>query len=345
MDTVMFDGVEYVKAAVVAKQFRYTADYIGQLCRGKKIDARLVGRTWFVNLDSLKEHKLSRHQNKPTEESSNTGVKDASKNDTRTSRKHEIAPRVKTATLKQTKQSSVDEQSQRHLKVSYEPDDENLIPNLRTKQVRAPQTIRIEHVDAQRLHITGKKDETFFQAGELPEVSLSGKLEVTSYQNTEDEANEDDIEAKVVPQETQSSFINKVISAKQKINIATDKTTMTSVSEVAQSSVLAKSDKNHFNQQGGAVAGKQSLNPDSTGPDFQKSDFKAPSSFTPRSVIKTPEVKVSMLMLTSPLIATLIAATCVFLIMSASIDVVVTETSYESHLTLQVANMLELLQR
>lgn len=344
MDTVMFDGVEYVKAAVVAKQFRYTADYIGQLCRGKKIDARLVGRTWFVNLDSLKEHKLSRHQKKPTEESSNTGVKDASKNDTRTSRKHEIAPRVKTATLKQTKQSSVDEQSQRHLKVSYEPDDENLIPTLRTKQVRAPQTIRIEHVDAQRLHITGKKDETFFQAGELPEVSLSGKLEVTSYQNTEDEANEDDIEAKVVPQETQSSFINKVISAKQKINIATDKTTMTSVSEVAQSSVLLKSDKNHVGQ-GGAVVKKQFVNPDSTVSVLKESDGIAPSSFTPRSVIKTPEVKVSMLILTSPLIATLIAATCVFLIMSASIDVVVTETSYESHLTLQVANMLELLQR
>lgn len=37
MDKVTFDKVEYVKATVAAKSFRYSSDYIGQLCRAKKL--------------------------------------------------------------------------------------------------------------------------------------------------------------------------------------------------------------------------------------------------------------------------------------------------------------------
>ena len=37
--------------------FGYTQDYIGQLCRGEKIDARRIGRTWYVCEKSILEHK------------------------------------------------------------------------------------------------------------------------------------------------------------------------------------------------------------------------------------------------------------------------------------------------
>lgn len=66
MDVVEFSGKEYTKASVVAKRFNYTSDYIGQLCRAKKVDARLVGRAWYVNLDSLLEHRKGKYK-KPTE--------------------------------------------------------------------------------------------------------------------------------------------------------------------------------------------------------------------------------------------------------------------------------------
>lgn len=62
MKTIEINGVKYSKASEVAKDFGYTSDYIGQLCRGKKIDATLVGRTWYVNKDSLKKHKSGRYR-------------------------------------------------------------------------------------------------------------------------------------------------------------------------------------------------------------------------------------------------------------------------------------------
>lgn len=61
MDTVTIKGIEYKKASVVAKKLKYTSDYVGQLCRSKKVKAKLVGRTWYVNLDSILEYKESRY--------------------------------------------------------------------------------------------------------------------------------------------------------------------------------------------------------------------------------------------------------------------------------------------
>ncbi len=60
------NGVEYQRASTLAKKFKYTSDYIGQLCRGRKVDAQLVGRSWYVNPLSLKTHKESRYTDKNT---------------------------------------------------------------------------------------------------------------------------------------------------------------------------------------------------------------------------------------------------------------------------------------
>lgn len=60
MDTVVIDGVTYTKASILAKQFQYTADYIGQLCRSDKVQAQLVGRSWYVSSDSLESYASKR---------------------------------------------------------------------------------------------------------------------------------------------------------------------------------------------------------------------------------------------------------------------------------------------
>jgi hypothetical protein len=62
MDTIKLEGVTYKKASIVAKDFRYTTDYIGQLCRGGKIDCQLVGRAWYVSEESLLAHKEGRYK-------------------------------------------------------------------------------------------------------------------------------------------------------------------------------------------------------------------------------------------------------------------------------------------
>lgn len=60
MDTLTVDGKTYVKAAKAAAEAGYTADYVGQLCRKKKLDATVIGKTWYVREGALREHKESK---------------------------------------------------------------------------------------------------------------------------------------------------------------------------------------------------------------------------------------------------------------------------------------------
>lgn len=60
MDTVTVNGKTYVKASRAADTAGYTADYVGQLCRGGKIDAVLLGKTWYVLDGVLLAHKQAK---------------------------------------------------------------------------------------------------------------------------------------------------------------------------------------------------------------------------------------------------------------------------------------------
>jgi len=63
-DSLFFEGKEYISAKRGANEIGYASDYIGQLCRAKKIPSRLVGRTWYVERESLIEHKQNNHAGK-----------------------------------------------------------------------------------------------------------------------------------------------------------------------------------------------------------------------------------------------------------------------------------------
>ena len=82
MDTVTVNGKLYKKATVLAKQFRYTTDYIGQLCRNKKVDCQFVGRSWYVTEASLLAHKDTRYKevrvDEKTIKSNHISVRDTS---------------------------------------------------------------------------------------------------------------------------------------------------------------------------------------------------------------------------------------------------------------------------
>lgn len=62
MDNVSVNGEQYVKASSIARELGYTADYVGQLCRGGKVDAQLIGRSWYVSERSIREHKRDRYR-------------------------------------------------------------------------------------------------------------------------------------------------------------------------------------------------------------------------------------------------------------------------------------------
>ena len=62
---IFSEGKEYISASRASKKTGYSSDYIGQLCRAKKIPGRLIGRTWYVDFKSLSEHKKTRKLGKP----------------------------------------------------------------------------------------------------------------------------------------------------------------------------------------------------------------------------------------------------------------------------------------
>ncbi|MEN9561062.1 MAG: hypothetical protein RIQ56_335, partial [Candidatus Parcubacteria bacterium] len=59
---LILQGVPYVRANDVAKNFNITREYLGQLARDKKILAHREGKFWFVNEDSVRSYV--EHQSK-----------------------------------------------------------------------------------------------------------------------------------------------------------------------------------------------------------------------------------------------------------------------------------------
>lgn len=56
-DALILEHKTYISARRAAEITGYTSDYIGQLCRGGKIESKIVGRAWFVLEESLLKHK------------------------------------------------------------------------------------------------------------------------------------------------------------------------------------------------------------------------------------------------------------------------------------------------
>ena len=54
---ITLDGATYISSKRAAEITGYTQDYVGQLARGGKVDARRVSGLWYIKQDSLKDHK------------------------------------------------------------------------------------------------------------------------------------------------------------------------------------------------------------------------------------------------------------------------------------------------
>jgi len=58
-DSIILQDKKYISAKRAAVIFGYTSDYVGQMCREGKLECTMVGRSWFVNEESVLGHKLS----------------------------------------------------------------------------------------------------------------------------------------------------------------------------------------------------------------------------------------------------------------------------------------------
>ncbi|OHB00207.1 MAG: hypothetical protein A3E94_01315 [Candidatus Zambryskibacteria bacterium RIFCSPHIGHO2_12_FULL_44_12b] len=61
---LFFEDKKYISSKRAAQISGYANDYIGELCRANKIDSRMVGRSWYVSLDSILWYKETL-QNEP----------------------------------------------------------------------------------------------------------------------------------------------------------------------------------------------------------------------------------------------------------------------------------------
>lgn len=64
MDEILIEGRVFISSKQAAKITGYAKDYVGQLCREGRVEARLVGRNWYVLEESVREHRFG----KPVEE-------------------------------------------------------------------------------------------------------------------------------------------------------------------------------------------------------------------------------------------------------------------------------------
>jgi hypothetical protein len=171
MESVIFDGKEYVKASVLAERFAYTQDYLGQLCRAKKVDARLVGRAWYIHLDSITSHKKTRYK----------GVQEPPASETHAPAPHFLS-RVDVEPVLNKKTVNIIKNEAGKLKsypAKYEADDYSLIPKISREAVYKP--IKVLPAEAEELKVTSNKEAikvTAFKAEPLPEVYLKGVLNV-----------------------------------------------------------------------------------------------------------------------------------------------------------------------
>lgn len=55
---LFFEEKKYISASRASKLIGYNSDYIGQLCRKGSLTCRRIGRVWFVEEESLKNHKV-----------------------------------------------------------------------------------------------------------------------------------------------------------------------------------------------------------------------------------------------------------------------------------------------
>ena len=59
---IYFEGKKFISAKYAAEVSGYASDYVGQLCREGKIEAKMIGRAWYVEECALKNYKGINHK-------------------------------------------------------------------------------------------------------------------------------------------------------------------------------------------------------------------------------------------------------------------------------------------
>ncbi len=194
MKSITVDGKDYVKASVIARDLGYTADYVGQLCRGEKVDAQLVGRSWYVHEDSLREHKNGRYRS-----NKKTAVREVEKMVKAQSAQNDESLSVAIHTT-ETDAPQVGYANQsfytRVKKVSvptYEEDTSGLLPE--TAAVQKSGRVGVHLAGAHNIRVSSKNKAFDFNPTKRPKLTFKGNLTVREAEDESARAEDDVSEA------------------------------------------------------------------------------------------------------------------------------------------------------
>lgn len=182
MKSLSIDNQEFVKAGELARELGYTSDYVGQLCRSKKVVAKLVGRTWYVDRNSLTEHKRNRYKKITTTQDSNAEYSTSvplrisdKKTKTTKTKKQVDATAAPVAESSRKSNHFYTRVRQQPVTSNYDVDGSELIPLIK----KTHKKLTVGLADANKVNISShSKDSTAFKPTQRPVVQFKGSLTV-----------------------------------------------------------------------------------------------------------------------------------------------------------------------
>ncbi len=217
MEYLTLNEKTFIKANKIARELGYTADYIGQLCRAGKVEAQLVGRTWYVEEKSIRSHKQTRYRSTKavTQKFLQQSVAEESEKVVDKAL-HEVAihkPRYeghRGATI---------------ITPRYGADEAELIPLVKEKT--APEQAKTGYLSvklagAENIAVSGDKVKTVFTASKRSEIKFKGKVGVKS---AEDEVAEVEASGETVVQDSpvevaEGESVDAVAVTEPKVTVA-----------------------------------------------------------------------------------------------------------------------------
>ena len=227
MKTVTIEGEVYTKVSILADKFGYTGDYIGQLCRSNKVEARLIGRAWYVNEYSLNKHKDTRYVTLRANE------KISKLSSELVSVPHVPKTVVKPTLSKLTKRSILNPDNYHWItrteilpESTYFHDDHDLVPEAKITnapvELLKPAKIPVELSDATKVSIkVTEKNPYEISFSDLPEVSLQGQVTIEDLNedlNEEEDGNDEKlVSANSLPLRPLNKMENKSFSSSSQL--------------------------------------------------------------------------------------------------------------------------------
>lgn len=119
----------YISSKRAAEITGYAKDYIGQLCREGRVNARLVGRNWYVLEESLRSHRFGEEPKKRAEEQENKIQEDGVVAPTWEVSRYEAEEPVRIPELEDTSHTDSPDIS---TKETRQPGDQSIVADMQT---------------------------------------------------------------------------------------------------------------------------------------------------------------------------------------------------------------------